>query len=49
MQRGVGNVNPMKMAKCITELERIYRIRQGSSWRIDIWESYNLTTKITLC
>lgn len=23
MQRGVGNVNPMKMAKCIMELERI--------------------------
>jgi len=29
MQRGVGNVNPMKMAKCIMELERIYGIRQG--------------------
>ena len=23
MQRGVGNVNPMKMARCIQELERI--------------------------
>lgn len=30
-QRGVGNVNPMKMAKCIKELERIYEIRQGSN------------------
>ena len=29
MQRGVGNVNPMKMAKCIKELERIYGIRQS--------------------
>lgn len=29
MQRGVGNVNPMKMAKCIMELERIYGIRHG--------------------
>ncbi|ENK1242987.1 hypothetical protein AB2063_001115 [Clostridium botulinum] len=28
-QRGVGNVNPMKMAKCIKELERIYGIRVG--------------------
>ncbi|HID0881969.1 TPA: hypothetical protein ACXDAY_002937 [Clostridium botulinum] len=28
-QRGVGNVNPMKMAKCIRELERIYGIRVG--------------------
>ncbi|WP_315114513.1 hypothetical protein [uncultured Clostridium sp.] len=31
MQRGIGNVNPMKMAKCIQELERIYGIRQGSA------------------
>lgn len=30
MQRGVGNVNPVKMARCIIELERIYGIRQGS-------------------
>lgn len=29
MQRGVGNVNPMKMAKCIKELERIYGIQHG--------------------
>lgn len=29
MQRGVGNVNPMKMAKCIMELERIYGIKNG--------------------
>ncbi|OBR90719.1 hypothetical protein CLRAG_33670 [Clostridium ragsdalei P11] len=31
MQRGIGNCNPMKMAKCIMELERIYGIRQGSA------------------
>ncbi|ELC8404048.1 hypothetical protein QYB72_001154 [Clostridium perfringens] len=31
MQRGVGNVNPMKMAKCIMELERIKGVRQGSA------------------
>lgn len=31
MQRGVGNINPMKMAKCIMELERIKGIRQGSA------------------
>jgi hypothetical protein len=29
MQRGVGNVNPMKMARCIQELERIYGIKHG--------------------
>ena len=31
MQRGVGNVNPMKMAKCIKELERIYGIKEGNN------------------
>ena len=31
MQRGIGNVNPMKMARCIQELERIKGIRQGSA------------------
>ncbi len=31
LQRGIGNVNPMKMAKCIVELERIYGIRNGGS------------------
>lgn len=35
MQRGVGNVNPMKMAKCIMELERIKGIRQGSAGNPD--------------
>lgn len=29
MQRGVGNVNPMKMARCVQELERIKRIEHG--------------------
>lgn len=31
MQRGVGNINPLKMAKCIRELERIKGIRNGSA------------------
>jgi hypothetical protein len=31
MQRGIGNVNPMKMARCITELERIYGIKKGNN------------------
>ncbi|MCW6081305.1 hypothetical protein LAV58_02150 [Clostridium botulinum] len=30
-QRGVGNVNAMKMAKCIKELERIYGIKKGNN------------------
>lgn len=29
MQRGVGNINPLKMAKCIRELERIKGIKHG--------------------
>ena len=43
MQRGIGNVNPMKMCKCIIELERIYGIRQGSAGKGLILESDNLT------
>lgn len=30
-QRGLGNLNPMKMARCILELERIYGIKHGGS------------------
>lgn len=31
MQRGVGNINPLKMAKCIKELERIKGIKHGNN------------------
>ena len=31
MQRGVGNINPLKMAKCIRELERIKGIKHGNN------------------
>lgn len=31
MQRGIGNTNPIKLAKCIVELERIEGIRNGSA------------------
>lgn len=31
LQRGIGNVNPMKMANCINELKRIYGIKQGNN------------------
>lgn len=27
---GIGNINPMKMARCIVELERIYGIKVGN-------------------
>jgi ParB family chromosome partitioning protein len=29
MQRGIGNINPMKSARCISELKRIYDIKRG--------------------
>jgi myosin heavy subunit len=28
-QRGIGNLNPMKLARCILELERIYGVKKG--------------------
>ena len=28
-QRGIGNPNPIKLGRCIKELERIYGIREG--------------------
>lgn len=30
MQRGIGNTNPLKLARCIQELERIKGVREGS-------------------
>lgn len=30
-QRGIGNPNPVKLGRCIKELERIYGVRDGSS------------------
>lgn len=35
MQRGLGNTNPMKLARCIAELERIEGIRKGSAGQSD--------------
>lgn len=32
-QRGIGNPNPMKLGRCIKELERIYGIKQGNNQR----------------
>lgn len=30
-QRGIGNPNPIKLGRCIKELERIYGVREGSA------------------
>lgn len=37
----------MKMARCITELERIYGIRKGSAGKVSSLESDNLTPNKT--
>ena len=34
-QRGIGNVNPIKMAKCIWELERIKGIYKGNHQKVN--------------
>lgn len=34
-QRGIGNTNALKMARCIQELERIYGIRNGGDRKSD--------------
>ena len=34
-QRGIGNPNPVKLGRCIKELERIYGIRDGSAGKAD--------------
>lgn len=46
MQRGIGNVNPIKTARCIAELERINGIRKGSAGKVskDL-ESHNVAPK----
>lgn len=45
MQRGVGNVNPIKMAKCIMELERIKGIYKGNHQNV---KRDNLTSQSDL-
>ena len=41
LQRGIGNINSIKMARCIVELERIYGIRQGSAGKVGILDGNN--------
>lgn len=45
IQRGIGNVNPMKMARCIVELERIYGIYNGNHKSKDMNNSYAKSQK----
>lgn len=45
MQRGVENVNPMKMARCIIELERIKGVRQGNNQYSSLSDNLTSTTQ----
>ena len=44
MQRGLGNTNPVKLARCIAELERILGIRNGGDRKSDS-NNFNLKTQ----
>lgn len=44
MQRGIPNINDMKMCRCIMELERIYGIKHGNNqWMGDYLPSTKKT------
>ena len=47
MQRGIGNTNPIKLAKCIAELERILGIKNGGDRKSD-GHNVNLKTQTDL-
>lgn len=46
-QRGIGNPNPVKLGRCIKELERIYGIREGSTNKQGtiVGENFSFTRK----
>lgn len=52
MQRGIGNTNPIKLAKCIGELERILGIRnggdRGNQYKVADTHNANLATQSDL-
>lgn len=51
-QRGIGNPNPMKLGRCIKELERIYGIKnggdRGNQYKEADSNNYNLPTQSEL-
>ena len=46
-QRGIGNPNPVKLGRCIKELERIYGVREGSANNkgTNVSEKFSFTQK----
>lgn len=47
-QRGIGNTNPIKFAKCIQELEKIYGIKKGSAGKRNIEPNNSALTQNNL-
>lgn len=51
-QRGIGNPNPIKLGRCIKELERIYGIKnggdRGNQYKEADSNNYNLPTQSEL-
>lgn len=47
MQRGIGNTNPLKLARCIQELERIKGVREGSFGKVRTTKCPSKTPQIT--
>lgn len=47
LQRGIGNPNPIKLGRCIKELERIYGVRDGSTNKQGtiVGENFSFTQK----
>jgi hypothetical protein len=43
-QRGIGNLNPMKTARCVRELERIYGIKQGRPKKQDTLSGFRVNS-----
>jgi chromosome segregation ATPase len=43
-QRGVGNLNPMKTARCVRELEKIYGIKQGRPKKQDTLSGFRVNS-----
>lgn len=44
-QRGIGNPNPIKLGRCIKELERIYGIRNGSAGKRSLEPNHSVLSQ----
>ena len=44
-QRGLGNTNPIKLARCVVELEKLYGIRNGGDRKSDVDNPHLISQK----